>query len=103
MNKTINFDGYILILKKTSYEHDGSLAVSATTKEHELYATLTVNLPFPTFKNQQFFNINLYKGEELLQLLIAEGIVKQTNFEFQSGIVTYPMVKWNLGEDMKND
>jgi len=96
MNKTINFDGYTLILKKTSYEHDGSLAVTATTKEHELYAALTVNLPFPALKNQQFFNINLYKGEELFQLLIADGIVKKTGFEYQSGFVTYPMVKWNL-------
>ena len=97
MVRTINFDGYVLILEKTSYEHDNSLAVHAKTDEGESYAVLTVNLDFPLYSNSdQFFDINLYKGQEIMELLVKEKIIQLIGFELQSGFVTYPLVHWNL-------
>lgn len=96
MIKTINFDGKPLVLTRTTYTHDQSLAVAAETKSKELYAVLTVNLDFPVFDNSQFFDINLYKGKDLLELLVKEGIVEKTGLELRNGFVTYPMVTWNL-------
>lgn len=96
MSKIITFDSKQLVLTKTTYTHDQSLAVAAETQSKELYAVLTVNLDFPVFENSQFFDINLYKGEELLELLIKEGIVEKTGMELRSGFVNYPMVTWKL-------
>lgn len=96
MNKTITFDGERLVLTKMTYTHDQSLAVAAETQSKELYAVLTVNLDFPVFDNSQFFDINLYKGKDLLELLVKEGIVEKTGMELRSGFVNYPMVTWNL-------
>lgn len=96
MSKTITFDGNQLTLTKTTYAHDQSLAVAAETQSKELYAVLTVNLEFPVFDNSQFFDINMYKGKELLELLEKEGIVEKTGMELRSGFVNYPMVTWNL-------
>lgn len=96
MIKTINFDGKTLVLTRTTYTHDQSLAVAAETQSKELYAVLTVNLDFPVFDNSQFFDINLYKGKDLLELLVKEGIVEKTGLELRNGFVTYPMVTWNL-------
>lgn len=96
MNRIITFDGKQLVLTRTTYTHDQSLAVAAETQSKELYAVLTVNLDFPVFENSQFFDINLYKGEELLELLINKGIVEKTGMELRSGFVNYPMVTWNL-------
>ena len=97
MTKTISFDDEELILEKASYAYDDSLAVVAKTIDGESYAVLTVNLDFPALgNNEQFFDINLYKGLELLDLLIAEGVLEKTGFEQQSGFVKYPLVRWNL-------
>lgn len=96
MSKIINFDGEQLILTKTTYTHNQSLAVVAETQNEELYSILTANLDIPVFSNHQFFDINLRNGKELLELLIREEIVERTGFELRSGFVTYPMVTWNL-------
>ena len=87
MHRIITFDGKQLVLTRTTYPHDQSLAVAAETQNKELYAVLTVNLDFPVFDNSQFFDINLYKGKDLLELLVKEGIVEKTGLELRSGFI----------------
>lgn len=102
MTQTITFDGYELTLLKASYEIDNTLAVRANTSEGESYAVFTVNLELPPDileHNEQFFDINLYKGEELLELLIKEKIVEKLGFKLRSGFVVYPLVRWNLEQE----
>ena len=100
MVKIISFDGEELLLRKESYEHDKTLAITAESPDGEPYANFTVNLDVPFLgHNEQFFNINMFKGKEILELLIAESIVVTTGYESQSGFVTYPLVKWNFEEE----
>lgn len=94
--RTIEFEGYKLKLVKGSYAHDGTLAVTADTDKGETYGVLTVNLDTPFGPEEQFFDINMYKGDELYQILIEQDIIKPTNFHVTSGFVTYPLVTWNL-------
>lgn len=97
--KRIDFDGEVLTLVPAKYEIDDSLAVQAWG-DWEPYGTLTVNLGEEDLpEHYAYFNINMYRGPELLEVLENASIINGTQKTKKSGFVTYPLVRWNL-EDL---
>lgn len=93
-------DTYNLQIAKHVYSENGTLAIQLIdVDEHELFAIITVNLPFSDTleSNQQFINTNDLPniGEWLTENGIAKKVKGATA---TSGFCTYPVYEFDLSK-----
>ena len=94
--KQYRFRNMDVVLKKETYRHNGSMAVTMNTPDDEDgYAVVTVNLSSPLQKGDfAFVDTNNLEGID--SWLAENGIAEHTGISARSGFCTYPLMKFNL-------
>ena len=94
--KQYRFRNMDVVLKKETYRHNGSMAVTMNTPDDEdSYAVVTVNLSSPLQKGDfAFVDTNNLEGID--SWLAENGIAEHTGISARSGFCTYPLMKFNL-------
>lgn len=91
---------YTLEFKKCTYQNNGSLAIQVMCREEgddflEPFCRLTVNLAVPPVrKNCAYIDTNNVP-QDLIQMLLDEGVMTFTGVDQMSGWCIYPEAEFN--------
>lgn len=91
---------YILEFKKATYQNNGSLAIQVMCRTEgedflEPYCRLTTNLAVPPVRKNCAYIDDNNVPQDLIQMLVDEGIIKFTGVNQTSGWCIYPEAEFS--------
>lgn len=90
---------YTLDFQKATYQNNGSLAIQIMCTEdgefYEPFCRLTVNLAYPPADKECAFIDTNNCPMDLVQMLIANGVMTPTGVDQMSGFCIYPECRFD--------